>query len=598
MISEFDFSEAPFSFLTAEQQSLLRRHLSLEYFPAGTIIVKFESAAPGLYRVMKGHVLAFQHQAQGRQLFSDYHEGDLFAAYGLPEQRAHYEYQAAEDSICYLLNRETFLQLLDENSALQAWFSGALEHKSRGIQQRDDLPELAGMMLSRVGDIRLHQPVWVNAHATIREVTEKMQAADADAALAVIGSDTGIVTRTDLLRALTQHHFSPDSAIGPIASYPLIAVREEDFLMQALLTMTRHRIDRVAVTHEDGVMSLLGMNEILSHFSTHSHIITLRIARAQQLSDLTAIASDMHRLTATLYQHGVHMQALGELIGALNAQLMERVFTLTFPVDWQDDCCLLALGSEGRHEQLLRTDQDNALVLARDPDTALVQAAEAFSAALLQLGFPPCPGQIMVNNPYWRRTTEKWSESILRWAERGEAEAFMHLGLLSDARAVAGNTSLLNPIEQTMKQLASNKIFLRAIVAEALAFQSAFTIFGRLRSDRSGIDLKKGGIFPLVHGIRVLALEAGIRASSSFDRIERLRELNILRSKTAANLKQALAVLMRLRLNQQLSDYRFAEAPDNAVYPERMRYLDRELLRDALRVVEQLKELLKSRFQL
>ena len=598
MTADFDFSMPPFCWLTDQEKAKASRALTLGYYPAGKIIVDINAPSPGLFRVLKGHVLAFLVENNHRQLFSDYHENVVFAVYGLAEQRAIYQYQAAEDCICFLLPRECYLTFINDNTAFAAWFSGALEHKSRAIMQQDKLPELSGMMLSKVGDAPLAQAVWLSPQTSIQEATQRMRDANADAVLTILGSDTGIVTRTDLLEALTIKGLKTDSAIGPIASFPLVSVSEEDLLMQALLVMTQKRIERVAVTHEDGVLALLGLNEILSHFSTHSHVIGLQIARATNIDALIPLSKSLHTLTATLFQHGIHMRELGELIGLLNAQLMEKVFVLCMPKHWQEQSCLVILGSEGRHEQVLRTDQDNALILNQEPDSELSAAAEQFSDHLLAMGYPPCPGGIMIRNSFWRRTHQDWSESIKNWVHKGDPENWMHLALLADAKPIAGNKSLQSHLDSTLKSLSSDKVLMRALATEALAFKSAFTVFGQLRSDRSGVDLKKGGIFPVVHGLRVLSLEHGVRVTNSFERIDALRKLQVLRLAMATNLKQSLAVLMRLRLKQQLNDYQFGHPPENAVYPEKLSQLDRELLRDALRIVEQFKELLKLHYQL
>ncbi|MFN4292337.1 MAG: putative nucleotidyltransferase substrate binding domain-containing protein [Permianibacter sp.] len=602
MVQDFSFAEPPFEWLDPQQRQLLLRSLTLSYHRSGDTILKAGQPVPALFRILKGQVLAFERRSGVRQAFSEYHNGDLFGAYGLPANQAQYDYQAADDTLCYQIPRDTFLQLQQQSPAFAAWFSGALEHKRRMADQREAMPELAGLMLMRIGDAPLSHPVRLHAATSIQQATALMREQQADCLLVELGSDTGIVTRTDLLEALTLYGHTLTDPIGPITSFPLIAVDEDELLIQALLIMTRRRIERIAVSSEDGVLGTLGLTEVLSHFSSHSHVIGLQIARARDLPALRSAAAGLTLLTQTLVRHGIHMIDLGELIGAINGQLMERTFELLIPEPLQSQLCLLVLGSEGRHEQLLRTDQDNAAVFAPslDADTSAVlqQHLQRYTDALIELGFPPCPGHIMVNNSEWLGTPAQWQQRIRQWLHTPDETARMRLAMLADARAIAGNRSLLHAIDQELGSLRGNTIALRQLASEIQGFHTPLNFFGGLRRGKRGIDIKKGGIFPLVHGLRTLALEYGVAERSSFGRATALAHKGVLSKTLADDLRQALAVLMRLRLNAQMATHEAGTVPDNHLYPEQLRHLDRELLRDALRIVDQFKDWLSQHYQL
>jgi CBS domain-containing protein len=409
----------------------------------------------------------------------------------------------------------------------------------------------------------------------------------------------GIATRTDLLDALALHGATPADPVGARASFPALALDEGELLFQALVTMTQRHIHRVVVTRQGAVRGTLGLMEVLSHFSSKSHVISFRLERAQTLEELADAARDLTSLVRTLAAQGAKMSFLMELVSALNARLMGKLFAVLVPAEVRARCCLLVLGSEGRREQILKTDQDNALLLADDLDWPQAEASSVrFSAHLVAMGWPPCPGGVMVRNAAWRRTQSDWLGQVRHWRQRPDEAAMMNLAILFDAHGVAGDERLFDPVREAMFAIADDDIALRAFAQKAVEFHSPITLFGGLKDGADGVDLKKGGVFPIVHGLRSLALKHRITPRSSFDRAEALIAAGAIEGRFGRDLMQALAVLIRLRLAEQLKQLKQGELPGNHVLARDLRRLDRDLLRDALRVAGEFKNWLKSRFSL
>jgi len=409
----------------------------------------------------------------------------------------------------------------------------------------------------------------------------------------------GIATRTDLLDALALEGATPADPVGPHATFPALALDEGELLFQALVTMTQRHIHRVVVTRVGVVAGTLGLMEVLSHFSSKSHVISFRLARAKTVDELEGAARDLTDLVRTLSAQGAKMSFLMELISALNARLMGKLFDLLVPAHVRGKVCLLVLGSEGRREQILKTDQDNALVLADDldwPDAERVAAA--YSERLTAMGWPPCPGGVMVRNAAWRRTQSAWVAQVREWTRRPGPDAMMNLAILFDGHVVAGDPALFEPVRQAMFAIADDEIALRGFAQPAVDFHSPLTLFGGIRGGAEGADVKKGGIFPIVHGLRVLALKHHVEARNSFDRAEALIAAGALEPRFGRDLMQSLAVFIRLRLAEQIKHLKQGAAADNRIVAGELRRLDRDLLRDALRVAGEFKGWLKARFSL
>jgi CBS domain-containing protein len=232
------------------------------------------------------------------------------------------------------------------------------------------------------------------------------------------------------------------------------------------------------------------------------------------------------------------------------------------------------------------------------PAEELQTVSQAFSDALIGCGFPPCPGGVMLRNPAWRGDVASWHARAAQLAHSRDPGRLLEFAILLDARAAAGNHGLFDRIRPELLQAAHDDILLHHFAAAALEFATPLGLFGRLRSHDDRLDIKQGGIFPLVHGLRALALRARLSARNSFDRAQALVEAQVLSDGLGRDVQQALAFFQRLRLDQQLAAIARGETPDNRLQLGALRRLDRELLRDALGVVEAFKAVLRQAFHL
>ena len=358
--------------------------------------------------------------------------------------------------------------------------------------------------------------------------------------------------------------------------------------------MTRHRIKRLVIWQGQEVAGILHLTQVLGLFSAHSHVLTLRIARADSQAALEAVAREQQQLIRTLFAQGIHTLFLMKLIATINEQLIAKAFALVIPPEVQEQVCLLMLGSEGRGEQIQKTDQDNALILPDGlhwPDRQADLAA--FSALLARLGYPPCPGKVMVSNPEWVKGARQWRDEIEQACVRASEADLLWLATLADAQAIMGDRPLLAPLARHLRErLADRPDLLAEMARAAVAFHTPLTLFGRLEQAPEGLDLKRGGLFPLVHGLRVLALEAGVLETSTLGRIDALVAAGRLSPDYGANLAEAFRLFIRLRLRSQLKD------GDSRVQVAELAHGERDLLRHALHQVKKFQQWLTLHFRL
>lgn len=597
-----DLALPPFDLLDEAGRERLQSTVDMGFHAAGTTLIEAGHPSPHVYVILKGLVHATLDDGHGEQRrFADYGPGDVFGAWAVMAGRARLSYRTDGDCLSHLIPAEVFRRLIADNPRFAAYFNEGLAVKGQLSTGTSDRREAAELMVTQVGEAQLAPAEHVDAATTIAEASARLREQRVDCLLVddPAHAQPGIVTRTDLLEALSLRRLPLDAAVGPLASRPLVSIGTGDVLFQALVQMTERHIERVVVTDRGAIVGTLGMAEVLSHFASHSHLISLRLARARSLDEVADAAGAMDRLVRSLNAHGARIPYVMELVSALNSRIMGQLFELIVPAEWRDGICLLVMGSEGRREQVLKTDQDNALVVADGLDwPGLDDAMERFSAALDKVGYPPCPGKVMVNNPHWRMSAAQWHTRIGHWRQSYGGQNALDLSIALDARPIAGNASLFAPVKASLMALGQDDILLHHLAGATLNFDTPLTFFGRVRSDAHGTDIKKGGIFPVVHGLRCLALRHGIEATGSLERCTTLAEQGHLPRELGRDLPQALNVFQRMRLQAQLAALDDQRAPDNAIDPAQLTRLDRELLRDALHVVKEFRGHVRHAFHL
>jgi CBS domain-containing protein len=313
----------------------------------------------------------------------------------------------------------------------------------------------------------------------------------------------------------------------------------------------------------------------------------------------------MDSLVALLHGGGLEVEIISSMVRVLNAQVLSRLWSFIAPAELVRNSCLLVMGSEGRGEQILKTDQDNALLL-RDgfelPDLAAV--AKAFNTALIEFGYPRCPGDIMLTNPLWRAPLTKFREHIRGWIYGSSAEGPMHLAIFMDAVCVAGDAALLHQAKQFLLDiLPDNDAFLARFARAVDQFAEPAggwwaRLTGAQRREDTSFDLKKLGTFPIVHGVRCLALQSRVAALSTAERLRTLVERKRLDADLARDLTEALHFLMALKLENSLRQRQQGLPADNVMRLATLSTLERDRLKDSLAIIRRFRQHLHQHFRL
>lgn len=598
-MDRFNFNFAPYNTLTPTEQKDLQKQVQIVFFDDNAPIITAGEPMDALYVVIKGVV---KELGDDGDVVALYRTNDSFEARALFEKTSPHSFIAAEQSLLYAIPKTLILNIIQSNVRFGAYFYAGIAERLSGLGNHDG-QEVSNLFYAKVADAYHDGTVWVDGMMMIGELAHLMRQTKAKSVLVQHGNQVGILTEA-IFRDVVALGVGADSPLYRHANFELLGVDGDDFLFNALLIMMSHRIQRLVVKQGGRVVGILEQMDILAYMSSHSHLVAERLHRANSLSELADIAHEMTTSVSSLQASGMGAVELARLMQVLNGQLFEKAWSLIAPPDVVAKSCLLVMGSEGRGEQVLKTDQDNALIADDDMDMkALHEYAVRFSQVLSDFGYPPCAGGIMVSNPKWCQTLSDFKRTVAHWCKSPSGETLMDLAIFLDARAVAGKSELLHEVKDHLKQYLDNDAGVQMTFARAITQFDEHNkgFFAKIlgKGDTHHMDIKKMGLFPVVHGVRALALKAGIDETGTFDRLNRLKNQGIITESLAKDTKDALGYLMNIRLKAGLFYVRNNEPiSPNQVDTELLSTLERDLLKDALAVVKRFKHEVKSQFGL
>lgn len=598
-MTRFDFQHPPFDVLTAGERETVEAAADIVFHGNDEVLLAPAQPVECLYMVIKGIV----REMAGEEVLALYREHDTFDARALVAGQTQHRFEVDEEALLYSLPKEVVLHLIESNPVFGAFFFQSISEKFSAMAQRSGNSELQTLMTATVSEACVKTPVFLLGTATVMDAAVTMKQQRTKSVLVECEGKTGIFTASnfrDIILTATPAH----TPLSEVAHFELITSDINDYLFNALLTMTRHSIQRVVVTEHGKPTGVLEQIDLLSYFSNHSHLIAQQIELATSLPALKEVALQIDRLVAVLTSHGIKAPQLARLVQTLNTHLFTRAWRLIAPADLVENSCLVVMGSEGRGEQIIKTDQDNALII-RDGFVCpmLEQVVNTFSATLIEFGYPVCPGNIMVNNPLWCKSLADFRSQIYNWMYLPDTDSQMNLAIFVDAEVVTGDASLLADAKRYVASIMQDDAsFFMRFARTIDQFDTPLGLFSQLRTKalegEKLLDLKKGGIFPIVHGVRALALENNLPQSNTFERLVVLADKELLESQLAHDAAEALGFLLHMRLKAGLDALAHGRKPNNLIAPDKLSTLDRDLLKDALAVVKRFKVAMRHHFKI
>ena len=596
----------PFNNLNTFELDDLVEDLDIVYFKANSIVQAQDSNPEFLYFVLKGLI----QEINDDEVLSVYSKGEIFDSVSLIKNHSKNSFVAIEESICYALKKERFMQILSSNQQLENYFFQSISDKLNNNILNEKNKDMANIMIAKVKDAKVHKAVIVDTNKTIFEAAKIIKQEKIPTLLLKDENrEMYIVTDSDFRQKVILNRMDYDDLVVKIASKGLIYINEDDFLFNAQLQMAKHGLKRVVVKNDhDEIVGILDQISLSSFFATNTFAVSNQIINAETLDELKEASHSFIKIIKSLNAKGVKIEFISKLINQLNKKLLDKLYKILAPKELIGKSCLVVMGSEGRAEQILRTDQDNALIISDDcsiSEEKLREFTHLFTETLVDFGFPRCEGNIMVSNPYWCRKQSDFKELIYEWVNNPSGDNFMNIAIFYDALCVSGDIEIIKELKNYLFKISSNSQsfytnFARVINSfdVPLGFFDGFVFNSKDEKHKDEIDIKRGGIFIIVQGIRSLSIQNRVLNTNTIKRINSLKELKVLDDESAKELIMAFNILNSLKLKASLEKLDKKEKIDNFVNPNRLTIMEKDLLKESFKIVNKLKKRLENHFKL
>lgn len=588
----------PFEVLTPSQMAMCIQHMDIAYYPKDTILISPEKIPEHFFIIIKGSVYEYSNE---NIVVMDYQHEDSFDSNSLIYGKCDHTFKVNEELICYEIEKKTFLNLIEKNQEFKDFFLKDLVNKIQSLKDKEYTSQLSSFMIAKVGDTLIHEACMVDENTKLIDAIEKsMQFKTSTIIVKKSDGGYGIITDSLLKVKVLLQGRDLTIPVRDIAIFPLLTIQKDDYLFEALTILIKRNIKRIGVTNNNGEMiGILEQIDILSHFANHTYVIESKIKNANKVEDLKIASNEFLNIIKSLQAKGVKIYHISNLIGQLNTKVYQKLYSLVLPEELQKNACLIVMGSEGRNEQIIKTDQDNALVIKNGIDVEQYRPyMQQVTNHLVDLGYPPCEGNIMVSNPYWCKTADEYKTDITKWINSPDMKSYLDLAIFIDAFAVAGDKELLiNLKEYLYNKIQSKDIFMAYFAKSTLAFDTP-TTFSSFMAKDDLINIKKAAIFPIVQGIRSLALKEKIKETTTIKRIKILEARNILEKTKAAELIEAFEIASTLRLKNQLDCIQEGVALTNEINTNDLAKIERDLLKESFKIVVEFKKFINYIFKL
>jgi CBS domain-containing protein len=604
----------PFSRMARRDLEFIADRARLGYFPVGSMIVDPAVGIAGhLHIIQRGHVRVRNRSAAVDDEVRGV--GECFPVAALSAGAAGTRtFEATEDVFALLLPRADFDALRERSPEFAQFCTEALAtlvQHSLG-QLRNHFSQRATdqqTLLEPLKSLVRREPVFCTAEATVREALERMSE-EGVRTIAVVDNQRrplGVFTLLDLMERVVLPGVSLATPVQQVMTPKPAMLDELSNAQEGLALMASRGFHQLLVVRAGELAGIVTERDLFGLQRVTMRNITHSVRQARDVAGLQRVVADIAALTDNLVAQGAAAEPLTHTITALNDSLTQRLFELLLPkFDLRDTTwCWLAVGSEGRREQTVATDQDNAIVFECDAGEVkvtrerLLRFAREANDRLAELGFPLCTGDIMARNPDYCLTIDEWRGRFAGWMREPTPEALLAANIFFDFRPLTGDHTLAERLRGWLDATSGeNKLFLRMLVANALQAEPPLGWIRTFRTDEGEfagtIDLKTHGTRIFVDAARAFALALGIGETNTSQRIRAAgRRLNRDEREIAASV-DAYHFLQLLRLRAQRGGLDLAatdpigsaERPRQALNrldPYALNEIDQRMLREAFR---------------
>lgn len=635
--ADFVFKFPPFSYLDYEDVVKLAAEIKIRYYSDGDFL--FETGGDGsqhFFLLQKGQVELLGADEDGAERVYDLCEvGDMFGVRAmLTEGKYVASARATGDCLVMVIPRPAFISLTRKNPDLAMFFASGYAAGMTVVREgahdfaraRKSLTANHNHSITfREEDVIVMKPVeevaFCTLHNTVGEAAEIMtqyrigSLVVADEKLHPVG----IVTSTDFTRKVGTGKVRIDESVTRLMSSPVKTAAKGITVAKVILEMMKNTIRHLVVT-EDGTansrfIGIVSEHDVLLTQGNNPAVLVKRMQKARASEELADVRQRAEELIHSYLEQEVSIEFITGTMTEINDVLIKRAIELSVEKLKEQGKPMpeltfawMNLGSEGRGEQLLRTDQDNALIY-QDPPPELADHAKEFFLELgtavtdiLEVcGFAHCPGEIMASNPQWNQPLSGWKKTFSNWINTPDPKSLMHGTIFFDYRPGYGDKALTDALGQHLfEEMEKKTTFINYFAQNALGNPPPLSFFKNLIVERGGkhkdaFDIKLRGMMPLCDAARVLMLHHKTTdINNTASRYEKLAQLEPQNAKLYQEAAMAYELMIRYRA---LNGFQHKNS-GRYLNPDELNKIERQTLKYAFRTIEELQSILKTRYSL
>jgi CBS domain-containing protein len=527
-----------------------------------------------------------------------------------------------ENSVFLSLDANIFLKTCAELEEFKAYFTNAfgklmLNKSYAGIIARQIKDKEFNLPFFNQPISAIFRPNIVTCphDATIREAAEKM-AKNGSGSIFIKdenGKVDAIITDADLIKSTLSKGLDVGHPAASIVSSPVVAVPADSQVFEAFITMMGEDKKHLAVSSKaHDIIGTISDKDLIAAQAHSTYLLIKTVKSAKNINQLENMHSKMALMLLDPIRNGANPEYITRLITTFSDAILDKIIEFSIAKLGSPPCkfAFMIMGSEGREEQTLISDQDNGIIyedLENDKDKAHASAyfgelAELVCNQLNIAGYKFCDGEYMAKNPKWCQPLLNWKKYFHNWIYQGTHEDLLNSSIFFDFRGVWGDLELTDQLKSFLLDAIEKRAgFLRHLAENALHFKPPIGLFGKLVVESKGEHKDalniKWAMQPIVDLARVYSLKHGIVQTNTLTRLFRLYTKHIFTNNQYIDLVQTYNYLMHLRFLRQITTIIDEEKPpDNYINPNNFSYLDQAMLKEVFKKTEQFQKNLKAEF--
>ncbi|BCY29127.1 DUF294 nucleotidyltransferase-like domain-containing protein [Flavobacterium okayamense] len=627
-IAEFLKNYHPFSELKFENIITVAQQCSVLYLEKNETLFKIHDVIHDAFYVVAAGAVGLSVTSDTDDVLIDKcDEGDII---GLRPFFAQDNYlmtaKAREESILYAIPISVFKPIAMENTEVLNFLLRSFASNTRNPLDKNHKGKLISenvIYSENANEIQYFQPINYSKSPVTASASDIVKYVAQTMSTRRIGSiivhenqlPIGIVTDKDLRSKIATGIFSIDVSVDKIMSSPVITVQENLSIAEAQMIMLKNNVGHLCVT-EDGtnqskIIGIISEHDIVVAQANNPGVLLKQIRKAEKTSDLKLLREKLTDLIQNSLDKNIPLNHICSIVGEINNAIIKRCIELSIEKIGSAPPAKFAwvnIGSQGRKEQLLLTDQDNALVFEDVEDERydevkayFLKLSDKVNVRLNKVGYEFCPADMMARNPLWCKSITDWCNQFKGWINTPGEKGILMCTIFFDYDFVYGEESLINQISDTIqKETENNDLFFAYLGADALKNPPPLGFFRQFLVESDGehkdtFDIKARALVSLIDAARILSLQQGVYGNSNTAyRFNKLAEKEPQNASIYEACNDAFLELLKFRTDEGLKN----NSNGRYLNLNELSKLDKVKLKNSFMPISDIQEVLKNRFQL